>query len=302
MTHQRWRRVWLVCLVGASAVGGCRKAGEQPADRAPAPARWTAERVGVIDGLEVPESVLVEPDADVVYVSNMETPPRMYWRDDGRGFISLLEAEGIMKARRWRDSTADEPLNEPKGMCVVDGVLYAADNSRVVTYPLPDGEARPITIPGAKQLNDMVGRAGFAYVSDTATGKIHKLGLPMLTLKAPESVNGIAFDAEGRMFAASWELHEVYEIDPQGRADPKPFGLAGHFQGLDGIEVLADGTFIVSDLKAGAICSIAPDRKTVAVLAKIKSPADMGLDRRRMLLFVPTMEQNQVVIFKLRKR
>lgn len=291
-----------VCLAGALAAAGCEKAEEAP-PAAKAPAEWTAERVGVVDGFEVPESVLVDPDADVVYVSNMETPPRMYWRDDGKGFISLLEAQGATKRRRWRDSTAREPLNEPKGMCVVDGVLYVADNSRVMTYPLSGDQVRAIEIPDANQLNDMVAHGGFAYVSDTATAKIHKLCLPSVTFRGPESVNGITFDAKGRMFAVSYALHEVYEVDPQGGTDPKPFGLAEHFESLDGIEVLADGTFIVSDPKAGKVCSISPDRKTVTVLvAKVKSPADMGLDRRRMLLYVPTMEANQVVIYKLRRR
>jgi hypothetical protein len=300
MRRNRGPWVLAACLAGALAGGGCEKAEKAPSDGAPS--RWSLERIGVVEGLDVPESVLVDPDADVVYVSNMETPPGMYWRDDGRGFLTLLEAEGIMKTRRWKESTAEEPLNEPKGMCVVDGVLYVADNARVVTYPLTGGETGEIRVRGAQHLNDMVAHGGFAYVSDTATGKIHKLGLPILTLKAPPSVNGITFDAQGRMFAVSWDLHDVYEVDPQGRTDPKPFGLTGRFQALDGIEVLPDGTFLVSDAKAGTLCSIAPDRKTVRVLAKLKSPADIGLDRRRMLLYVPTLEKDEVVLFRLRQR
>ena len=302
MTCHGNRWALAACLAGALAGGACDKGGKAPRGRTPALAGWEAERVGVLEGFQVPECVLVNRQADVVYVSNLEISPGAYWKADGKGFISLLQAEGVMEKRRWRDSTADVPLHEPKGMCVVDGVLYVADIFRVMTYPLTGGDGKPIAIPGAKQLNDMVAHGGFAYVSDTATGKIHKLCLPPMTLKAPESVNGITFDDKGRMFAVSWEGHEVYEIDPNGTADPKPFGLADRFQGLDGIEVLDDGTFVVSDLKAGKVCLVSPDRKTVTTLAKVKSPADVGLDRLRKLLYVPTLEENKVVIFKLRRR
>jgi len=299
MTNLGRTGIVVLAWVGAWAIGGCGQDKPAPTE---VKIHWETERVGTIEGFDVPECVLIHPDRDVVYVSNMETSPGVYWNADGKGFLSLLEAQGLMKKRRWQDSTPQMPLHEPKGMCVVDGVLYVADITRVMTYPLAGGAPKPIDIRGAKELNDMVAHDGFAYVSDTANGTIHKLGLPMTTLKAPASVNGLTFDANGRMFAASWDQHDVFEVDPTGQADPKPFGLAKHFTTLDGIEVLGDGTFVVSDLKGGKICAISPDRKTVTLLAKVSSPADIGLDRRRMLLYVPTAEDNKVVLFRLRRR
>ena len=41
----------------------------------------------------------------------------------------------------------------------------------------------------------------------------------------------------------------IYEIDPAGVAEPIPFGLSSHFTNLDAIEVLPDGSFLVSDFK-----------------------------------------------------
>ena len=71
-------------------------------------------------------------------------------------------------------------------------------------------------------------------------------------------------------------------------------------QRLDaGIEVLDDGTFIVSDLPAKKVFSVSPDRKTVRTLAELDSPADIGLDRKRNLLYVPQFFKNQAVVFKL---
>ena len=86
---------------------------------------------------------------------------------------------------------------------------------------------------------------------------------------------------------------------PAGKKPPQPFGLASHFSRLDGIEVLDDGTFIVSDLPAKKVFSVSPDRKTVRTLAELDSPADIGLDRKRNLLYVPQFFKNQAVVFKL---
>jgi len=117
-------------------------------------------------------------------------------------------------------------------------------------------------------------------------------------IKAPEAVNGITFH-DGRMYAVSWKLHEIYELDPSGKAEPKPFGLASHFAGLDGIEVLEGGTFVVSDFAGNKVCTISPDRKTVRTYLRVQSPADIGIDRKRGLLYVPLFMKNRVCTYEL---
>jgi hypothetical protein len=103
------------------------------------------------------------------------------------------------------------------------------------------------------------------------------------------------------MFAVSWDLHEVFELDPTGDRPPQPFGVAEHFTNLDGIVVLDDGTFVVSDFTGNKVFAIARDRKTVYILAEIESPADIGLDRKRRLLYVPSFMGDRVFVFKLDK-
>ena len=97
-------------------------------------------------------------------------------------------------------------------------------------------------------------------------------------------------------------FRSVYELDPSGDNPPVAFGLAEHFTNLDGIEVLDDGTFIVSDFKGNKVCSISADRKTVETLAELDSPADIGIDRSRNLLYVPQFMQNKAVIYKLNRK
>ena len=119
-------------------------------------------------------------------------------------------------------------------------------------------------------------------------------------LKSPPSVNGITFH-QGAFFAVSWDQHDIFELDPAGETDPVPFGLGAHFTHLDGIEVLDDGTFIVSDFDGNKLWAVGSDRKAIAPLADVETPADIGLDRKRMLLYVPLFMKDEVAIFRLTK-
>jgi hypothetical protein len=292
-----------LCMAGALSLIAC----ESRRGAAPAPAStaapWQLEKFPVfIDGFDSPECVAVDEERDLVYVSNIQTKTRGYWEKDEKGFISLMEGEGMLTKLRWKDSTEENPLSAPKGMCVCEGLLYVADIDHVMTYDLAGGAVKKVEIPGAKMLNDAVAHKGFAYISDTQTGKIWKLGLPMSEIKGPPSANGLAFDAGGRMYCVSYEGHEIYQVDPNGVDEPKPLGLAGHFAGLDGIEILADGTMIVSDNKANSILAVSADHKSVLKLAEVDGPADIGLDRKRKLLYVPMLYKGQVAIYKLRHK
>ena len=66
--------------------------------------------------------------------------------------------------------------------------------------------------------------------------------------------------------------------------------------GLDGIEVLDDGTFIVSDFFGHRVWTISPDRKEATALMEIDSPADIGLDTRRGRVLIPLFRADEVLI------
>ncbi len=267
------------------------------------PKVWTGQVAAVIGHMDVCECVAVDRTTGAAYVSNVQSADRGYWAEDGKGFVAVLRPGGEPVALRWKESTPEIPLNSPKGMCIVDGVLYAADITRVVGFPIsPDTRVKPLVGPKGVRLNDMASDGTAAYVSDTAVRVVYRMSADGIRrIKAPAGINGIAF-FKGKMFGVSWNLHDVYELDPTGAAEPKPFGLVGQFQTLDGIEVLDDGTFVVSDTNGNRVATIDPDRKTVRTLAAVKMPADIGLDRARGLLYVPQLEQNQVTVLKLLKK
>jgi len=300
----------LALLASAASVGlvGCqdppRATGSRPATRPrkPKPA-WTAERVGLLEGMRVPESVVVDPSTGVIYISNVEAAEGDYWADDGKGFIARVLPNGTLDVLRWKSGTETHRLSGPRGMCVYGGALYVADNTRVCRIALDAAGAEGL-VGGlrGRRLNDVATDGVAVYVSDTGAGKIHRIDGPVIRqLKAPEGVNGIAFHRD-KMYAVSWTLHDAFEIDPTGQAEPAPFGLAGHFKALDGIEVLDDGTFIVSDFEGDRVCTISPDRKTVHTLCTAKTPADIGLARRSGLMYVPQFTGGSVAVYKLTRR
>ncbi|MCP4642536.1 MAG: hypothetical protein GY851_18980 [bacterium] len=265
---------------------------------------WTVELVKTVSGLQVPECVHAHPGREMVFVSNIEAVPDEYWSDDGKGFITVLTPTGDVTELRWVDSKPGAVLNAPKGMCVLKDYLFIADNTRLLRVPV-DGKApmAEVPLPETEKLNDLATDGEFVYVSDIGLNRIYKVGLNggQTILKAPNGINGVTC-YDGRLFGVSWYDHEVYEIDLSGDKDPVPFGLADHFTTLDGIEILNDGTFIVSSFEGNMLWAITPDRKTVTSLIEVETPADIGFDRVRGLLYAPLFMKNEVAILKLKRR
>lgn len=291
------RRGWAMAFViGALAVWPAWAQGDAKT--------WHAEQVAVVERLHVPECVAPDPANGVAYIANVDAVEDEYWSDDGKGFVSLIASDGQMKNLRWVESKEKAIMNGPKGMVLFEGYLYINDNARLLRCPVATaGPVEVVPLPKAEHLNDAATDGRAVFVTDTTLSLINRVELTgaVTTFPAPEMINGITF-FDGRMFGVSWSLHEVYELDAAGKAAPKPFGVASHFAGLDGIEVLDDGTFIVSDFVGNKVCTIAPDRKTVRTLVELESPADIGLDRTRNLLYVPQFMKDRVVVLKLDQR
>ena len=289
----------LVCVAAGYLLWGCA---EREGDQA-GPAGLRVEKVKVIDGLDLPECVVIDPNDEAMYISNVVTASEAYWVDDSNGFISLAAADGEIEQLRWIESTSDVSIHDPKGMCILDGKLYFSDNSMLKYRALKDGSrVEIIEVPGAGKLNDLATDGRCVWASDSETGKVFCIEPDgtIRRIKGPAGINGITWHKD-TLYAVSWDLHEVYELDPDGEAEPSPFGLSEHFTALDGIEVLDDGTFIVSDYMGNKLCAIEADRKTVHTLMELESPADIGLDRNRMLLYVPEMLADRVTVLKLRR-
>jgi DNA-binding beta-propeller fold protein YncE len=268
---------------------------------------WQAKQLKVIGELAAPECALVDPVAGEVYVSNMTPDPKAagdakYWGDDGKGSISLL-TDGKLEKLHWVRSGNAATLHSPKGICVVNGQLWIADNHQVVVVDMATAKAvNVLEIPDAKFLNDMVSDSKHAYAADTATSRISRVGPgAMRHYKGPAGANGLAF-REGKLYCVSWSEHEIYEIDLSGKAEAKPVGLAKEFANLDGIEALPDGSFLVSDQPNNRIVWVSRDFKETETIAKVNKPADFGIDLKRERLYVPCFVDNTVTVFSLKRK
>ncbi len=263
--------------------------------------QWSAEHVATVSGFKVPECALSAPANGLVYVSNMQCTLGEYWTDDGKGYISLLGKDNRIVTEHWVNSEPASLIHEPKGMCLLGEHLYFNDNTRLMRCTL-SGDTVEVVASGFKKANDLASDGENVWLSDTDAGKIFCISAEgdKREIMAPSSVNGITFSGE-KMFGVSWDLHEIYELDPSGKKAPVAFGLAKHFTNLDGIEVLEDGTFIVSDFEGHKVCAVGPDRSSVRTLIELPTPADIGLNRVDGLLYVPQLTKDQVSVYRIKQ-
>jgi sugar lactone lactonase YvrE len=283
-------------VIVLSGVTGCLTNGPQCVKNS---GSLNAKHIATLEGFEHPESALYDAKSGNIFVSNIECEIGQYWADDGKAFISLLKKDNTIQALRWVDSKPTALMNGNKGLTILGDHLYVADNTRLQRCTLT-GQNVEVVASGFQKANDLCSDGSNVWLSDTGAGKIYciKPSGEKREIKSPLSPNGLTFVGT-KMFGVSWDLHEVYELDPTGKNEPVPFGLASHFTNLDGIEVLKDGTFIVSDYKGHKVCAISSDRKTVTTLIKLETPADIGIDQEAGVLYVPQLLANKVSVFKL---
>lgn len=289
----------VLTLVGLS-LSGCGKTELEIA----APGKWMAKKVDEVKNLDMPECMVMDPASGNVYISNIAPIEQNYWDDDGRGFLSVMKADGTMENLRWLQSTPEMAVNGPKGMCLLDGVLYYADNARLMRISLEEGsKPEEVKLPKAEKINDLATDGTAVYAADTGLSLIYRVqtdGTSSL-VKSPEAPNGLTFH-KGKMFGVSWSLHDVYELDPTGKEEPKPFGVSEYFVNLDSIEGLDDGSFILTDFTDNRIWVLGPERTSPSILAELQTPADVWLDREKLILYVPQVLANQATIFQLEKK
>ncbi len=269
--------------------------------------RYSAVLISKLERFAVPECVAIDDPTGTPYVSNIVAPREgegntRYWALDGTGYLSRLKIGGEIDRKRWRESTRERPLGSPKGMAVIGNSLYVADVDHLVRYSVvePTPGVR-IEVPGAKMLNDVATDGEDLFVSDSGRARVYHLvdEAVVAEVPAPKGVNGVTFSPSGVLHAVSWDLHDVYELDRTGESDPIAFGLAEHFTALDGIEFLRDGTILVSDFRGNKVAMIDPRTRLVSTLVELTTPADIGLDRRRRLLYVPMFMADTLSVYRL---
>ncbi|MBN1656385.1 MAG: hypothetical protein JXA30_21630, partial [Deltaproteobacteria bacterium] len=261
-------------------------------------------------GLRKPKSALYDAEADLYLVSNVNG---LEQTEDNNGFISKVDINGRLIKLRWIEgAAAGVKLSAPKGMAIVDGLLYVVDVGSVRVFDRESGKPqRTIQVKGAAFLNDIAaGPGGVLYLSDTGfervaagfrpsgTDAVYRIEETRVTsfykTAALGFPTGLLADALGVWVAN--RSGALMRITPGGHKDTEyrlPKGL------LDGMVKSNDGRLLVSSWDGRCIYAVQNDGGSVELADGMTSPADIGYDSKRNRLLIPLFHRDQFVIYPL---
>ena len=296
-------------VVGMSACAGGEPAGEQEpeatgvaTDTRDAAGAPSAELVATVDGLEGPEAVKYDPDQDVWFVANFGEAGDD--ERDGDGFISRLDADGVVESLRFVVGRGEQPLHMPRGMGLVGDTLWVADVDGVHGFHRRTGEAlafvdfRPLE-PGF--LNDIgIDPDGTLFVTDTGLGRVYRIDgrEPVVAVEDERTgpPNGITWDESRNAFLlAPWGGGQTLRSWSPGNGFNDVATVPGG--NFDGVEVM-DGRIVLAsqtDSTLWAVEAGAPTRVT----ALDGAPADIGVDPDRSRVAIPYIARDLVEIWSV---
>jgi len=245
----------------------------------------------------VPESVVWDPDREVLYVSNFDAFA-------GRGpagaqSISTVDLDGNVVDKDWVTG-----LTRPTGMALADGRLLVVDRSGLVEI---DVETATITnrypLPGVRFANDVaVAPDGTIYVSDSAGSKIlrrqggdFEVWIDGGEISQPNGlcVHGtkllIGNNGDQRLKAVDLETAKVETVVHL------PSGV------IDGVRATRDGSVLLSHWQ-GRIYRVSPSgelTKIVDTSVPETNIADFEYVEEHDLFVTPSFYSNSVVAYKV---
>ena len=312
-----WRALVMVAALGAAA---CGREKEQPkAAKGPVIDSTAPGRTASVTGFKTPESARYDSAADVFYVSNINGSPDA---KDGNGFISRMKPDGTIDSLELIAGGRDGvTLNAPKGLALVGDTLWVADIDVVRAFNVRTG-AMVATVDlssfHALFLNDIcVGGDGALYITDTGVrmkngamdhvaggDRIFRIDAAhhatiALASDSLQWPNGITWDPSGKRFIVV-PYAKVPQILAWRPGTPQPV-IIGYGPGqYDGVELLADRRLIVTSWADSTVTI--RDGNVRTAIRDLPSPADIGIDTRRMHIAVPLLTKDRVDIITIPAR
>ena len=261
-----------------------------------------------VSGLESPHSFLADPASRSYFISNIngETNAR-----DNNGFITKLSDDGKITAFKFIEGgRGNVTLHAPKGMAVVDQVLYVTDLDALRAFDKTTGKPlatlalpRPADGKTAQSLVDVAADGqGHLYLADQAGNAIYRVDLtPTLTLSLYVSgahlagPSGVAVHPKtGHIVVVSYDSGKIFDITPEGTLTELASNgfFTGRFQNLSGVDFDRWGSMYVSDATKGKIWRMLPNNKFQVIAEYLPGPSDLGIDRVNHLILVPYQDSN----------
>jgi sugar lactone lactonase YvrE len=262
------------------------------------------EMVWQAEGLDGPESAVLDQDAGVLYVSNVNGEAAAA---DGNGYISKLSLKGEILDKEWATG-----LDAPKGLALHSGKLYVSDIDKLVVIDTASGEiVASYDAPGATFLNDVSAHEdGRVFVSDMMQNQIWKLEADQLELwledEALGNPNGVLAEGD-RLLIATWgKPKEDFSTDVPGQLKAidyaskeikdlgdKPVG------NLDGLEADGRGGYLVTDWLSGGLYRFDADGKAEMIMDLNQGSADHEYVESENLVVIPMMMDGTVAAYKV---
>jgi sugar lactone lactonase YvrE len=272
---------------------------------------------------KTPESVIYEPNENVLFVSNINGAPDI---KDKQGFISKVSPlnGSIIELNLVTG------LDAPKGMAVVNNtnnsLLYVSDITDLVEVDANSGKIiNRYNAPGSGFLNDVASdNQGHVYVSDTVTNTIYRLDTKNLGnnsnnnnaslqvwLQTPElnGPNGLYVDdTNNRLIVVSFGAFSkpggsIKVVDLQNRTMSSlgEEGTAVPIGGLDGIEADSTGRYYyVTDNAGGKLYVVNSNGTGYETLdLQNQGAADLGVILDENLIIIPMMQDNKLEAYRM---
>ncbi len=249
-------RIFLPVLIFLAAACAEQKTAEDLAVTAAPAATPRLEPLWVATDFSAPEGVAAAPSGGY-FISNVVGDAT---DKDGEGWISVLSDKGEIVESQFAAG-----LDAPKGMAVLNGILYVADIDQVRLFDAATGEARgEIAVDGAAFLNDATVWQDTIYVSDSRMDRISRLDGDAATTwlegEALDGVNGLLGAGES-LLVSTMTTGTLYKAD----SDKTLTVIAEGMIDADGIGIVEGGGWLVSAWR-GDIYAVSPDGKVTRLL------------------------------------
>ncbi len=229
------------------------------------------------------ESVLYDSATNTLYASSMNA-----------GSIVKMDTGGRIIQKDWVRG-----LTSNKGSALYKGLLYTAETAAVAVVDVKTATVvKRIPVEGAVMLNDLaIDHKGIIYVTDTRAGKVYRIegDKAAVHIENLPGANGLLTVGTDLYVATSTSFLKV-------DASKSVTTIADGFEsGLDGIVMLAEKEFIISNyrgilyhVKADGTKQILLDTRAGGLMAN-----DIGYNSATKTLYVPSFSSNQVIAYKV---
>jgi len=227
---------------------------------------------------------------------------------DNNGFITKLNPNGkLLNLKFIQGGKDDVTLHAPKGMALVEHVLYVADLNTLRGFDTTTGKpvmALTIRSPTSSQseplqtsLSDVTfDDKGHLYCSDQKANTIYRVDLAtqavsvLITDRSLAGPSGLAIHPKsGQIIAVSWDKGKISEVSPEGVVTELVSNgfFSNRFQNLRGVDFDRWGNMYVSDFTTGKVWRMSWDKRFQVIAEFLPSPGDLSIDRANNLILVP---------------